>query len=112
MVCINSHSHPDPFPTRTPNAVKDILEGLLLKLGWRLADATPRRLHIEASFLGGLRRVLNCSEFREPTLSDLHPSLGNWDHIGRLINNLRHVLYPAGTGFEGKIIKLCAVKSH
>ncbi|KIJ43706.1 hypothetical protein M422DRAFT_252950 [Sphaerobolus stellatus SS14] len=42
MVCRIPHSHPDPFPSRTPRATKEILDDLLLKLEWRLADATPR----------------------------------------------------------------------
>ncbi|KAF7333761.1 hypothetical protein MVEN_02332800 [Mycena venus] len=37
----------------------------------------------------------------DPSLSALHPSLGNLDHVRRYIDELRHVLFPEGTGFEG-----------
>ncbi|KIJ37807.1 hypothetical protein M422DRAFT_259670 [Sphaerobolus stellatus SS14] len=101
VICRNPHSHSNPIPSRTPRIVRRLLEGLLSKLGWRLADATPRRLHMESSFLMGLRKLLGWSELRDPTLSDLHPSLGNTDHAGRIISEVRNQVYLFGTGFEG-----------
>ena len=103
-MCRNPHSHPNPAPTRTPRIVKELIEEFLLKLGWRLADATPRRLHTESSFLSDLRRLLSWSKARDPTLSDLHPSLGNMHHAGRIFQEVRSRVYPYGTGFEGKKI--------
>ncbi|KIJ37989.1 hypothetical protein M422DRAFT_259375 [Sphaerobolus stellatus SS14] len=79
VICRNPHSHSNPIPSH----------------------ATPRRLHMESSFLTGLRKLLGWSELREPTLSDLHPSLGNTDHAGRIISEVRNQVYPFGTGFEG-----------
>ncbi|KAJ7300482.1 hypothetical protein DFH08DRAFT_970245 [Mycena albidolilacea] len=37
----------------------------------------------------------------DPPLAALHPSYGNLDHIRRYIDELRKVLFPDGTGFEG-----------
>ncbi|KAF8590817.1 hypothetical protein K439DRAFT_1657169 [Ramaria rubella] len=101
LVCHNPHSHADPFPAQTPQAVMDIFNNLLAHLDWKLADASPRRILLDSSFMAGLRRVLGWEGLCDPTLSDLHPSLGNSDHTARLINKLRYQHYPHGTGFEG-----------
>ncbi|KIJ31740.1 hypothetical protein M422DRAFT_266489 [Sphaerobolus stellatus SS14] len=114
VVCRNPHSHPNPTPTRTPRIIKELIEEFLLKLGWRLADATPRRLHTESSFLSDLHRLLGWSKARDPTLSDLHPSLGNMHHTGRIIQEVRSRVYPYGTGFEaaGNICKEHAILNN
>jgi len=78
-----------------------IFFSLLIRLDWSLALATPRRIVLDAAFISGLRSVLGWEEVIDPTLSDLHPSLGNFDHTKRLINVLRSEKYPHGTGFEG-----------
>lgn len=70
-------------------------------MGWHLADATPRRMVLDSGFMYGLCRALGWTAERTPTLSDLHPSLANLDHVRRLINMLRLEKYPHGTGFDG-----------
>ncbi|KIJ25851.1 hypothetical protein M422DRAFT_273135 [Sphaerobolus stellatus SS14] len=90
-----------PKPSKTPALVRGILEELLVTLGWILADATPRRLNLDSGFISGLRRILEWNSTREPTLSDLHPSLANYDHARRIIMECRKTLYPHGTGLEG-----------
>ncbi|KIJ37765.1 hypothetical protein M422DRAFT_177506 [Sphaerobolus stellatus SS14] len=56
---------------------------------------------MESSFLSSLHKLLGWSDIQEPTLLDLHPSLGNADHTGRIINEVQNQVYPYGTGFEG-----------
>jgi hypothetical protein len=73
----------------------------LLDLDWKLADATPRKLMIDSGFMAGLRRALGWNKPFDPPLAALHPSLGNLDHVRRYIDELRGVLFPSGTGFEG-----------
>ncbi|KJA22509.1 hypothetical protein HYPSUDRAFT_215715 [Hypholoma sublateritium FD-334 SS-4] len=70
-------------------------------MDWKLADATPRKIMIDSGFMNGLRDHLKWKLTIEPSLSDLHPSLGNSDHTRRIINELRLKLFPKGTGFEG-----------
>lgn len=49
-----------------------------------------------------LRRHLNWPEGPlEPSLLDLHPSLGNLDHLDYLINLVKQQDYPHGVGFNG-----------
>ncbi|KAG2111578.1 uncharacterized protein F5147DRAFT_744738 [Suillus discolor] len=94
VICTNNHSHPPPAPVKTPEAIKAIFYELLLTLSWKLADATP---------LQALQAHLSWKESHNPTLSDLHPSLGNSDHARRLINTLRFNEFPSGMGFTGAI---------
>ena len=102
VICRNPHSHPPPAPVKTPPAIKSVFEKLLYDMDWLLADATPRRLVLDSGFMYGLRCALGWMAERTPTLSDLHPSLANLDHVRRLINTLRLEKYPHGTGFDGK----------
>ncbi|KIJ38133.1 hypothetical protein M422DRAFT_259286 [Sphaerobolus stellatus SS14] len=101
MVCRNPHSHSDPRATRTPRAIEELFNSLLNTLGWKLADATPRKIILDAAFMTRLRNILGWAGLRDPSLSDLHPSLGNFDHTARLINKLRLEQFPHGTGFQG-----------
>ncbi|KIJ42824.1 hypothetical protein M422DRAFT_253914 [Sphaerobolus stellatus SS14] len=108
MVCQHPHTHPDPRPTRTPQIIEDSFLSLLETLGWRLADATPRRIILDAAFMTGLRNILGWQGVLDPSLSDLHPSLGNFDHTARLINKLRSEHFPHGTGFKEQVYVQCA----
>ncbi|KIJ26158.1 hypothetical protein M422DRAFT_272789 [Sphaerobolus stellatus SS14] len=98
MVCQHPHTHPDPRPTRTPQIIEDSFISLLETLRWRLADATSRRIILDAAFMTGLQNILGWQGVLDP-LSDLHPSLGN--HTARLINKLQSEHFPHGTGFKG-----------
>ena len=71
-------------------------------MGWKLADATPRRIMVDSGFIQGLRAYLNWNHIFDPTISDLHPSFGNSDHARRYINKLRLEFFPEGTGFKGE----------
>ncbi|KAJ7505090.1 hypothetical protein B0H11DRAFT_1709164 [Mycena galericulata] len=101
IICGNPHSHADPYPVKTPPPLLEVFRSLLLDLDWKLADATPRKLMIDSGFMGSLRRSLGWSKPFDPPLSALHPSFGNLDHVRRYIDELRDVLFPNGTGFEG-----------
>ncbi|KAF7969562.1 hypothetical protein HWV62_26919 [Athelia sp. TMB] len=101
VVSRHPHSHPPPLPVKTPGAFVELFKSLLLELDWKLADATPRRILLDSAFMAGLRRKMEWTGRRDPVLSDLHPSLGNLDHVRRYINALRAEHFPAGTGFEG-----------
>ncbi|KIJ27110.1 hypothetical protein M422DRAFT_271724 [Sphaerobolus stellatus SS14] len=101
MICHNPHLHSDPQATQTPKPIKDIFMTLLDTLEWRLADTAPRKIILDSAFMIGLRKALNWNGLQDPSLSDLHPSLGNVDHVACLINKLRLDRFPNGTGFEG-----------
>ncbi|KAF8574781.1 hypothetical protein K439DRAFT_1624082 [Ramaria rubella] len=81
--------------------IHDVFTSLLEALEWKLADATPRRIVLDSAFMTGLRKVLGWVDLCDPTLGDLHPSLSNADHTARIINKLRNIHYPCGTGLEG-----------
>ncbi|KAG1727710.1 hypothetical protein EDB19DRAFT_1857471 [Suillus lakei] len=103
VISRNPHSHPPPMPVKTPPPILRCFESLLLHLEWKLADATPHRIMLDSGFMDGLRRVLgwSLSWDHDPTLQDLHPSLGNLDLVRRRINVLRNTHFPDGTGFDG-----------
>ena len=104
ILCRKPHSHAPPAPVKTPPPLVTELNKLLCDMGWRLADATPRRLMLDTGFVHGLRNILGWESDRTPSLSDLHPSLANFDHLRRLINIVRLEKFPHGTGFEGECI--------
>lgn len=106
VVSRSPHSHPPPLPVKTPPALVAVLTSLLLSLDWKLADATPRRVVLDSAFIFGLRKHLGWSGLRDPVLSDLHPSLGNLDHVRRCINALRAEYFPEGTGLNGQFSSL------
>lgn len=101
VVSKNPHSHPLPARTKTPASIRDVFVSLLRPLDWRLADATPRRLLLDNAFIYNLRQLLGWVDIRDPGFGDLHPSLNNYDHTARLIDDLRRKRYPNGTGLEG-----------
>ena len=72
-----------------------------MNMGWKIAEATPRKIMVDSGFMHGLRNHLGWDHNFDPSLSDLHPSLGNMDHARRIINDIRKKIFPKGTGFEG-----------
>ncbi|KZW03626.1 hypothetical protein EXIGLDRAFT_758968 [Exidia glandulosa HHB12029] len=106
VVCSNPHSHPLPPPTNTPPLVRRVFEGMLRSLDWQMADITPRRLVLNSRFMHHLRTALGWSQYRNPQLSDLHPSLGNFDHTSYLIGLVRNEVFPKGTGFNASVYQL------
>lgn len=102
IVCRNPHSHPDPAPVKTPSVYKSIFKNMLSSLTWKLADATPRGILLDSGLMSELRAKLGWNDVRDPSLADLHPSLGNADHVKRIILDLRNTYFPSGTGFAGE----------
>ena len=89
VLSTNPHNHPPPLPIKTPAQIMDCLESLLLQLEWKLADATPRRLALNSGFMHSLRNALGWTNHEcDPSLHDIHPSLGNLDHLRCLINRV------------------------
>ncbi|KZV98486.1 hypothetical protein EXIGLDRAFT_832155 [Exidia glandulosa HHB12029] len=102
VLCINPHSHPVPERSMTPPPLREAFKSMLSTMDWRLADATPLRVVQDSGFMCSLRQALDWSDPRDPSLSDLHPSLGNRDHAGYIIDAIRSTsAYPCGTDFEG-----------
>ncbi|KAF8994773.1 hypothetical protein BDQ17DRAFT_1251365, partial [Cyathus striatus] len=97
------HSHSPPLRVKTPPPIIDIFNSMLLELGWKLSDATPQTIMIDSGFVSALQRHLGWKSALDPPLSQLHPSLGNLDHVRRLIGKLRHQYFPNGTGFDGAV---------
>jgi hypothetical protein len=101
IICRNPHSHANADPVKTLPPLLEIFRSLLLDLDWKLADATPQKLMLDSGFIAAFRRILGWSKRFDPPLDALHPSLGTLDHVRCYINELQHVLFPNGTGFEG-----------
>ncbi|KAJ3771677.1 hypothetical protein FB446DRAFT_789369 [Lentinula raphanica] len=93
------HSHPIPFPEKTPISVKVELDALLRRLDVDLADISSRhflRHPIVKSYL-----AMRFPLIQNPMLSDLHVSLSNWSHLKVYIDAVKRECFPAGTGWKG-----------
>ncbi|KAJ7265241.1 hypothetical protein C8J57DRAFT_1069413, partial [Mycena rebaudengoi] len=101
IICRSPHSHPNPHPLKTPPPLMEVFRSLLLELDWKLADATPWKLMFDSGFMASFRQVLAWNRPFDPPLAALHSSRGNLDHVRRCIDELRDLLFPSGTGFEG-----------
>lgn len=108
MVCRNPHNHTPPPRTKTPRVILDIFINKLRRLGWKLADTTPRRLERDDQFVEDLKHTLRWSHpahpsgpQRKPLLSDLHPSMQNLDKVQYIIDEVIQKEYPDGTDWKG-----------
>ncbi|EJD41424.1 hypothetical protein AURDEDRAFT_169588 [Auricularia subglabra TFB-10046 SS5] len=102
VTCIGPHSHAAPERSMTPPPFREAFKSMLSSMDWRLADATPLRVVQDGGFMSSFRRALRWTDPRDPTLSELHPSLGNLDHAGYIIDKIRSTsTFPCGTDFEG-----------
>ncbi|KAJ7676899.1 hypothetical protein DFH06DRAFT_976937 [Mycena polygramma] len=102
VVCHGEHTHPIPLPTKTPPSIRAELFELLAALDHDLPDLTPRRFLRHPTTHSFLRKRL--PNVHNPTLLDLHSSLGNRDHIRAYIlqaQNDIQTVFPEGTGWEG-----------
>jgi hypothetical protein len=54
VICCNPHTHLPSHPVKTPPPLLEVFQSLLLDLDWKLADATPRKLTLDSSFISGL----------------------------------------------------------
>ncbi|KAG8922194.1 hypothetical protein FRC02_012077 [Tulasnella sp. 418] len=101
LIATNPHSHPPPKRSKVPRIYADIFWSMLSNEKWKIADATPRRLHQSASFVQSLRATLLWEDLRNPTLSELHPSLGNDHRVAYLIGCMKKIQFPHGTDWKG-----------
>lgn len=99
IICHGEHSHPIPLPTKTPPSIREDICNLLESLQHDLPDLTARRFLRHPAVYTFLRQRLPA--VITPTLSDLHPSLANRDHLRAFIMKTRESVFPAGTGWEG-----------
>ncbi|HEV7737709.1 MAG TPA: hypothetical protein VGO47_10115, partial [Chlamydiales bacterium] len=99
IICSGPHTHPIPFPCKTPPQVERQVFEMLETLELDLTDATPRRVMRHPLIQMSLSRLL--PEISNPTLIDLHPSLGNKDHLRMYISAIKYDKFPFGTDWAG-----------
>lgn len=93
------HTHPVPLPIKTPPAVRSQITSLLQDMNWELADMTPRSFLRHPGVKLHLQRLFphhSC-----PTLSDLHISLANKEHLKTYIEKVKMESFPMGTSWQG-----------
>ncbi|KAF9494613.1 hypothetical protein BDN71DRAFT_1349579, partial [Pleurotus eryngii] len=95
VTCSNEHSHPIPLPSGTPHSIKQQLFELLYSMDEDLPDLTPRRFLRHPSMK--LWLAVQLPDVSKPTLSDLHISLSNRDHIRSYITQAQATRFPFGT---------------
>ncbi|KAJ7261653.1 hypothetical protein C8J57DRAFT_1634758, partial [Mycena rebaudengoi] len=98
VVCHGAHTHPIPLPIKTPPSIRDDIFELLKTLDHDLPDLTPRRFLRHPTTNTYLHKRL--PGIPNPTLLDLHPSLGNRDHIRVYILQAQESIFPVGTGWD------------
>lgn len=99
VICHGDHPHPIPIPAKTPPSIRSKIIDLLGALHQDLPDLTPRRFMRHPTVQVFLRKLL--PDITNPTLSDLHPSLANRDHLRSYITKVQETLFPEGTGWNG-----------
>lgn len=99
VICQKEHTHPIPLLTKTPPSIRRKIIELCTSLQQDLADLTPRRLLCHATTDRFLREML--PDIKDPAMIDLHPSLGNKDHLRSFIVKAQELYFPHGTGWEG-----------
>ncbi|KIY48068.1 hypothetical protein FISHEDRAFT_43953 [Fistulina hepatica ATCC 64428] len=101
LVTRHPHTHPPPIPQKTPPAIRDTIFQLLESLRYDLADLTPRHFLRHPI----VKDFLRCKvpHIMHPSLSDLHISLANRDHLRSYINQAISIHFPQGTGWKGLI---------
>ncbi|KDQ62455.1 hypothetical protein JAAARDRAFT_54405 [Jaapia argillacea MUCL 33604] len=79
VVCHREHSHLPPSPSKTPIFIQNEIIQLMQTLQFDLPDLTPRRLLCHPSVLSYIQQRL--PDTLNPTISGLHSSLTNQDHL-------------------------------
>lgn len=100
VTCSGAHTHPIPLPTKTPPRLRTRLLELLRSFDQDLPDLTPRGFLRHASTKIWLASQL--PGVPNPTLSDVHISLANRDHLRSYIAQVQAASFPHGTGWEGE----------
>jgi hypothetical protein len=94
------HPHPIPLPLKTPPSIRKEILRLLGSVGEDLPDLTPRRFLRHPILKDYLQQHFPNAQ-PPPTLSNLHVSLANRDHLNVYIETAKKHCFPAGTGWEG-----------
>ncbi|KAJ7322001.1 hypothetical protein DFH08DRAFT_818378 [Mycena albidolilacea] len=89
-----------PLPRETPPQIKDDLLEVLKSLDGDLADLTPRRFLRHPILQAYLRQKF--PQLPNPTLSDLHSSFSNREHLRVYIKTAKVDFFPHGTGWKGQ----------
>ncbi|KAJ7816637.1 hypothetical protein B0H14DRAFT_3877805 [Mycena olivaceomarginata] len=92
LVSKGDHPHPILLPRKTPPQIKDDLLEVLKSLDGDLADLTPRRFLRHPILQAYLRQKF--PQLPNPTLSDLHSSLANREHLHVYIKTAKVDLFP------------------
>ncbi|KAF9243075.1 hypothetical protein BU15DRAFT_86510 [Melanogaster broomeanus] len=101
IVCSGQHTHPIPLPTKTPPTIRSEIFSILHDMDYDLPDMTPRRFLRHPSVLRYVEHQLsNC---RSPSLTDIHISLANRDHLRSYITQVQKSSFPFGTGWQGML---------
>ena len=103
LICSGAHTHPIPLPTRTPPHIRQQIFTVFEKIGYEIADITPRRFLRHPIVRNTLQQLL--PHLPNPALCDLHISLANRDHIKSYIRSAKNEMFPLGTGWEGMSLK-------
>lgn len=101
LVVRGIHNHVPPPPTNTPAPYLKIVHWLLSLMEHRLAIATPRLFLRDEAVRAGMKRIMPAPFGLVPCVSELHPSLDNYDHLDSIIKNYRTRAYPFGTDWAG-----------
>lgn len=107
VICHGEHSHPIPLPAKTPPFIRSEILKMLRQLDLDLPDMTPRRFLRHGVVRTWLQGLL--PQIPNPTLSDLHISLSNREHLRSYIKQAKEELFPFGTGWDGTQLNLSAV---
>ena len=98
IVCSGPHTHPIPIPMQTPVSVRNSLIDFLKTLS-ELPNLTARCLIHHPAVQVWLKQQK--PELPHPVFVDLHPSLGNMDHLNAYLLQAQASLYPKGTDWAG-----------
>ncbi|KAF7303458.1 hypothetical protein MIND_00574600 [Mycena indigotica] len=101
LVCHGAHRHTIPLVTKTPPHIREMIFSLLRRLDNDIADLTPRRFLRHPATTNFLREIFPHDD--APSLLDLHPSLGNRDHVSAYISQVQREMFPSGTGWAGLV---------
>ncbi|KDQ61844.1 hypothetical protein JAAARDRAFT_45325 [Jaapia argillacea MUCL 33604] len=99
VVSHGQHTHLPPSPAKTPLSIQNEIVQLMKTLQYDLPDLTPCRLFRHPSVLSYMQQRLPA--ILHPTISDLHSSLANRDHLRVYISRAQSESFPHGTGWEG-----------
>ena len=100
VTIFGNHPHPIPLPQKTPPIVRQDIMRLLESVGKDLPDLTPRRFLHRPILKEYLQNKFPNAQ-PPPTLSDIHASLANHNHLGIYIESAKKIHFPVGTGWEG-----------